>query len=214
MIGGLSQIAVADHYHNGKVSESTLNAMLDASKIGHLYLIQPATSEIGFCIDSKFKQVKGVFQDIRGGFTLESTGKDNCLALLTIRADSVSTSSSLVDHVIKSETFFDTEKYPEILFESTGFKWLSDTSGVMQGKLTLHGVTRAVTSSVTLIDPEGGDVGDSNTLHIKISTAVKRSDFDMESMPDMVSDKVRLCMRVQASKPDAAQTVMQTSIMH
>lgn len=210
----LSGTAAADHYHNGKIKQSALTAMLEASKIGHLYLVQPATSKIGFCIDSKFKHVEGEFEDIKGGFTMESTGNNNCRVLLTIRSDSVTTSSPLVDHVIKSDTFFDTKVYPEILFVGTGFEWLSETGGILRGNLTLHGVTRAVTSSVTLSDPEGGKVGGSDSLIIKISTTVNRSDFGMGSMPAMVSDKVMLCMRVQATKTDSSEATVLTLISH
>lgn len=188
-------------FRDGKVKQSVLAVMLEAAKIGNLYRIQPATSEVGFCIDSKFQQVKGSFKDIKGGIALESSAGNNGQALLTIKTASVSTSNSLVQNVIKSDTFFDVENHPEILFVSTGFEWKSVTNGVLRGDLTLHGVTKPVTFNVVLSDVKGNKVGNSDTILVKITTSIKRADFGMDSMAVMVSDTVKLCMSVQAKKP-------------
>jgi polyisoprenoid-binding protein YceI len=188
-------------FFNGKVKQHVVATMLKAAKIGNLYRIDPSTSEVGFCVDSKFKQVKGSFKEIKGGIALEPDAVNNGQALLAIDAESVSASSAMVENVIKSEAFFDVHNHPEILFVSTGFEWLSDTEGVLSGKLTLRGVTRAVKFKVTLSDIKGNKVGDSDAIQIKITTAIKRSDFGMASMTSVVSDKVSLCMNVQAKKP-------------
>ena len=206
LISGFSRIALADEickpFRDGKVKQSVLATMLDAAKVGHLYRIQPATSEVGFCIDSKFQQVKGNFKDIKGGIALEPGADNNGQALLAIRTDSVSTSSSLIQNVIKSKSFFDVEHYPEILFVSTGFEWKSKTKGVLRGNLTLHGVTKPVTFNVELSDVKGNRVNNSDIILVKITTAINRSDFGMDTMTSMVSDRVKLCMSVQAKKPN------------
>lgn len=186
---------------DGKVKQSVLTVMLEAAKVGHLYRIQPKTSEVGFCIESKFQQIKGSFKDIEGGIALEPSADNNGQALLTIRTNSVSTSSRVVEHTIKSETFFDVERYPEILFVSTGFEWKSETKGVLKGDLTLHGVTKPVTFNVLLSDVKGNKVGNSDIILVKITTSIKRADFGMDAMTLMVSDTVKLCMSVQAKKP-------------
>ena len=189
-------------FSNGKVKQHVVTTMLKAAKVGNLYRIDPSTSEVGFCVDSKFKLVKGNFKEIKGGIALEPNAVNNGQALLAIDAESVSTSSAMIENVIRSEAFFDVDNYPEILFVSTGFEWLSDTEGVLSGKLTLHGITKPVQFKVTLSDVKGNKVdGGSDAIQIKITTAIKRSDFGMADMTSMVSDKVRLCMNVQAKKP-------------
>ena len=203
LISGISTAAAAEPklcipFSDGKVKQSVLAVMLEAAKAGHLYRIQPATSEVGFCIDSKFQQIKGSFKDIKGGIALESSADNHGQALLAIKTASVSTSSNLVENVIKSETFFDVERSPEILFVSTGFEWQSETKGILKGNLTLHGITKQVTFNVVLSDVKGNKVGNSDIILVKITTAIKRSDFGMDTMAMMVSDTVKLCMSVQA----------------
>ncbi len=206
----LSTAAAADPklctpFRDGKVKQSVLAVMLKAAKAGQLYRIQPATSEVGFCIDSKFQQVKGSFRNIKGGIALESSADNNGQALLAIDTASVSTSNSVIENVIKSDTFFDVEKYPEILFVSTGFEWVSETEGILKGDLTLRGVTKAVTFNVVLSDIKGNKVGDSDIILVKITTAISRADFGMDSMAVMVSDTVKLCMSVQAKSQIAGR---------
>ena len=199
-----AKIAAADKFCtpflNGKVEQSVLDSMLHAAKNGYLYRVQPATSMVKFCVDSKFSHVEGRFKDFEGGIAMQSGAESRGQALLSIDADSVSTSNTLVEKVIKSGTFIDVGHYPEILFVSTGFEWLIGTAGIVKGNLTLHGVTRPVTFNVKLSDIRGNKVGDSDIILIKMSVPISRADFGMRKRKLLVSDSVKLCMSVQAKK--------------
>ena len=204
LISGFTEIAAAGRFCtpflDGKVKQSVLDAMLHAAKIGYLYRIQPATSEVKFCIDSKLSHVEGRFKDIEGGVAMQPGAENRGQALLSINVDSVSTSSSLVENAIKSGTFIDVEHYPEILFVSSGFKWSIGTAGVVKGSLTLHGVTRPVTLNVKLSDIKGGKVGNSDIILIKMTAPISRADFGMRKRRLLVSDSVMLCMSIQAKR--------------
>lgn len=205
LTGGLSKSAVADRFCTpflqGKVKQHVLDTMLDAALIGHLYRIQPATSRVGFCIDSKFKHVRGDFRDIEGGISMKPSADSYGQALLSINTDSISTSSPMIESVIKSKTFLDVAHYPEILFVSTGFEWLLGTAGVLEGNLTLHGVTKPVIFNVEVSDIKGNRVRKSSeNILIRITTNISRADFGMERMAFTVSDSVKLCMSVRAKK--------------
>ena len=45
-----------------------------------------------------------------------------------------------------------------------------------------------------------GELGDSNTILVKASTTVLRSEFGMHSMSPLISDKINLCMSVEAER--------------
>ncbi len=210
LVSGFANIAAADRFCtpflNGKVKQSVLDTMLHAAKKGYLYRVQSATSEVKFCIDSKFSHVEGRFKDIEGGIAMQSGIENRGQALLSIDVDSVSASNALVEKVIKSGTFIDVEHYPEILFVSTGFEWLIGTSGVVKGNLTLHGVTRPVTFNVKLSDVKGSKVGNSDTILIKMTVPISRADFGMTKRKLLVSDSVKLCMNVQAKRTNLSCT--------
>jgi len=215
-ISGLSHSHAADGnesdlcspFMDGKVEPSLIATMLDAAQDGNLYRIDDDTSRVGFCVSSKFNEVKGDFHDVRGGLTLSATTatSGDGQALLVINTASLDTKGSMIEHLIKSERFFDVEKYPEILFVSRGFEWTGQDTATIVGDLTVHGVTRAVVFDVTLTpvkDTSGlEDISGklSNRMLIKATTTIHRSQFGMDNMSKVVSNSVDLCMSVEVQR--------------
>lgn len=215
-ISGLSLSHAADSnegdlcspFMDGKVEPSLIAAMLDAAQDGNLYRIDDDTSRVGFCVSSKFNEVKGDFHDVRGGLTLSTTTatSGDGQALLVINTASLDTKGSMIEHLIKSERFFDVEKYPEILFVSRGFEWTGQDTATIVGDLTVHGVTRAVVFDVTLthvkdtsgLEKISGKL--SNRMLVKATTTIHRSQFGMDNMSKLVSDSVDLCMSVEVQR--------------
>ena len=184
---------------HGKVDLSRVEAMRAAAKGGHLYRIQPDTSRVGFCVDSQFSVVKAEFKDFQGGMTLwpDHPG-DKEQAMVLVKTASLDTDGSMIEYLLKSQRFFDVENYPEILFVSSDFKWTSDTTGIMKGDLTLHGVTRPVTFKVTLFPVKTGGEKPVGKVLVKAGTIIRRSDFGMDTLSRVVNDNVELCMSVEA----------------
>jgi polyisoprenoid-binding protein YceI len=185
----------------GKVDMSRVEAMRDAAKSGHLYRIQPGTSRVGFCVNSQFAKVRAEFKDFKGGLSLwpDDSGKKD-QAMVLVKTASLDTGGSMLEHLLKSERFFDVENFPEILFVSTGFTWTTDTAGILKGDLTLHGVTRPVAFKVTVLpvksNGESGEVA--GKVLVKAGAMIRRSDFGMDTLSRLVDDTVELCMSVEA----------------
>lgn len=201
---GLTGVAGAggfcEPFRQSKVPQYVLDTMINAATIGHFYRFQSATSQVGFSIDSTLKPIKGNFKKIEGGIAMESGAEHQGQALIAIETDSVSTLNPLVDSIIKSGAFLDADDYPQILFISTRFKWLTETTGFLKGKLTLHGVTKPVAFHVKLSDPTGNRVGKSNTALARITTSINLKNFGMDKMAFGVNETVNLTIRVQATK--------------
>lgn len=219
LVSGASTYAEDAEQHfsiplDGKAGHPMLATMLEASKVGCFYRIQPATSEVRFSIDSKFMHVDGKFTQFKGGIALNPVAGDNNQTLFVVKSNSVSTSNAIVEKVIKSELFFDVEHFPEMLFVSTGFSWLSETRGFLKGKLTIHGVTKAVTLNVELSDLKGHKVNNDETILVKIDTSISRSTFGMHSMTSMVSNRVKLGMTIHAEKCDSISEEQLVSMSH
>lgn len=190
-------------FENGKIEKSVLATLLNAAKNGHMYRVQSSTSQIRFCVDSKIKNVEGRFKDVRGGIALNQKQADSEQAVIVINTKSLETGSSLVKNVIKGEDFFNVEKYPEILFVSTGVEWTSPTKAVLKGKLTLHGVTKSVYFDVELTGAGGKSASNEENIMVRATTTIKRSDYGMDNFSGVVNDTVKLCMSVKAKKYSA-----------
>lgn len=198
---------LCEPFRDSKVDTSLLSTMLDAARDGYLYRIENETSQVGFCVSSKFSEVKGHFHKFSGGLALppaaSTDNSDRAAAMIVINTASLDTDGSLVEAMIKSNRFFDVEKYPEILFVSRGFKWTDQHTATINGDLTVHGVTRAVIFAVTLTPVKDASGRKTDRIIVKATTTIHRAQFDMDGMSKLVSDSVNLCMSVEVVRYEA-----------
>lgn len=192
-------------FKDGVVDGSVVSKMLAAANDGHLYRINPSSSKIGFCVDSPLGLIEGEFKEFTGGLTfLQENAATDELALVMVNTASLETDGPFIEGMLKGRKFFDVENYPEILFVSTGFKWVSRTEAVLLGELTMHGVTKAVGFHVELIeqpvDDEPGSLEQEQRILVKAMTRIRRSEFGLTALSPMVGDSVNLCMSVDAVK--------------
>jgi len=199
----MAETDVCAPFKDGVVDEYIVSKMLAAANDGHLYRINPDSSKVGFCVDSPIGLIKGEFKDFTGGLTfLQENASTNEQALVIVNTASLETKGPFIEGMLKGKKFFDVENFPEMLFVSTGFKWVSETEAILLGELTLHGVTKAVGFHVVLVDQPGDDE-DGQRILVKATTLIHRSEFGLTALSPMVSDSVNLCMSVDAIKYSA-----------
>lgn len=105
----------------------------------------PAHSKLAFSANHlTISQVEGHFKDFN--VTVSFTKEDLSDAKFTVNAKiaSIDTGVEARDNHLKSADFFDAEKYPELKFVSTSFKKVIGSEYILEGDLTLHGVTKKV----------------------------------------------------------------------
>ncbi|MBT8126907.1 MAG: YceI family protein [Gammaproteobacteria bacterium] len=191
-----AEVDVCAPFTDGVVDQSIVSTMLDAAGDGHLYRIETSSSKVGFCVESPVGLIEGEFKDFTGGLTFfqENVGDDEH-ALVMVKAASLETDGVLIENMLKGKKFFDVKNFPEILFVSTGFKWVSDTEAILKGDLTMHGVTKAVGFHVEMVEQPGEH---EQRIVVKATTLIHRSEFGLTALSPMVSDSVSLCMSVDA----------------
>lgn len=119
----------------------------------------------------------GRFNTFTGEFSYDDANPSANAISLEIDTKSVDTNHTKRDDHLRSADFLDVAKHPTATFKTTGYTG-SDDSGVMEGDLTLMGVTKSVKIDVKKIgagpDPWGGErVGFEGT------TIINRKDFGM-----------------------------------
>jgi polyisoprenoid-binding protein YceI len=191
-----SEKELCSAFENAEIDESLIAAMLRAAENDSFYRIKPNSSKMGFCVDGPLGMVTGNFQKFNGGLALEGSGSQT---LVSIDTSSLKSDGLLVEGLLKSDEFFDVNNFPDILFVSSGFEWLSDTRAVLNGELSMRGITKPVAFYVEITEV-GDELSDSGSILVKATTTVQRSEFGMDSLSSMVSDKVNLCMSVEAEK--------------
>ena len=192
-------------FRGGIVDPGIVKSMLLAADEGRLYRIHSARSSVGFCVDSAIGRVTAEFKGVQGGFALRhETWGDESQMLVMVDADTLAMDETFIKNMLKSEHFLDTYTFPKILFVSTGLHWFDNRHAILEGDLTMHGVTRPVKFDVTVsaVDSRqhGRSVrqGSDNRIVVTAKAFIQRSDFDMTSLSFLVSNTVELCMRVDA----------------
>ena len=191
---------VCSPFRDGKVDESLLTTMLSAADDGHLFRIQQQSSQVGFCVNSKLSRIEGIFREFKGGMALDSTENSTGQTVVLIKSNSLDTEGKIVENMIKGESFFDVEHYPEVLFVSSGFQWTGPDTAVLKGDLTLRGITKPVVFNVTLTSLDDHQVKDAERILVKATTTINRADFGMKKLTSLVNNSVDLCMSVEALK--------------
>jgi polyisoprenoid-binding protein YceI len=121
----------------------------------------------------------------------------------TIQAASIDTNNDGRDAHVRGEDFLDVEKFPTITFTSTGVR-VEDGEFLIDGDLTIHGVTKPVTLTAELGGFGDGMAPGTKVLGISASTEVSRGDFGVGTgVPGaVVSDKIKIELDIEAGLQD------------
>lgn len=113
---------------------------------------------------------------------------------ITVDLVSIDTGIALRNEHLRSDMWFNTEKYPEAVFETTSVKHKSSDKYEVAGRLTIHGVTKTIKTECTVRYIKQNEatkramfMGD--VVNLKTSFKVKLADFGV-MIPDMAKGKV------------------------
>ena len=172
-----------------------------------IWNLDPTHSEVSFKVKHLvITTVTGYFRVFEGTIeTAEET--DFSTAKVSFSADvaSIDTNQADRDAHLKAPDFFDAESYPKITFVSTGMQQKSDDEFVLNGDLTIRGVTLPVSFNVDF----GGTVTDAFgnfKAGFEVNGKISRKAFGLtwsgvtEAGAVVVSDEVKLQASVQFAK--------------
>jgi polyisoprenoid-binding protein YceI len=181
---------------------------LNPVQAADVYTIDPSHTSILFSVShSGMSFTYGFFRQATGGYLIDKANPANCRFRMTIQADSLDTNHAERDKHLRNADFFNTQLFQTITFESTSCALAEtpDNSMVYQvtGNLTIHGVTREVTLPVRMLGEGKGPFGDRRSGFL-CQTEVKRSDFGMNKLLDLVGDAVAVTVSFEGTLKDPA----------
>lgn len=127
-----------------------------------LGLIVPAAAQTGWTLDKSHSGIKfsvrhmvisdveGSFKDFDVTFKAEKDDFTDAVIEATIQTASIDTDNERRDAHLKSDDFFNAEKYPTITFKSSKFEKTGATTYKIHGDLTIRDVTKPVTFDAVL----------------------------------------------------------------
>jgi polyisoprenoid-binding protein YceI len=170
------------------------------------WAIDPMHSEIQFKVKHLvISNVTGSFQKFDGKIETENEDFSDAKVSFSADIDSIFTGNEQRDGHLKSGDFFDAAQFPQLTFESTSFKKVSDDEYALEGNLTLKGTTKPVKLDVTY----GGTMKDLygyTKAGFEIKGKISRKAYGLtwdavtEAGGAVVSDEIRLAFNVQVAK--------------
>ena len=119
---------------------------------------------------------------------------------IAIDARSVDTGYALFNEHLQGEDFFDTSRYPTITYQSTAVRFDGDKPVAVEGNLTIKGITRPVTLTLSSFQTMPHPILKKDALGANASARIKRSEFNAGKYVPNVSDDVTLSIAVEALK--------------
>lgn len=163
--------------------------------------IDPNHSTVGFKIRHIFTKVPGTFNEFSGIIEYDPAKPEAGSVKVEIDPASIDTRVEHRDADLRSDHFFDVEKFPTLTFESTKVAKTGDNELRVDGNLTMHGVTKPITLAVTILGSDATAVG------FEATAVLDRKDFGivwnrtLDNGGMLLGDDVEIAITIEAKPP-------------
>lgn len=170
-----------------------------------VWQIDPSHSSVSFTVRHMFTKTRGRFTGFSGTIETEGDSFTNGSVAVDIQADSIDTNDAQRDGHLRTNDFFGSDENPQISFRSTSIVPRGGNEFLVNGDLTIRGVTRPVSLNA---EYEGGGKTPFGTEAASWSaeTEIDRKDFDvtwnapLEAGGFLLGDTVKIQLDVEAVK--------------
>ena len=139
------------------------------------------------------------FNKTTGKIVLDREAKTGSVDVV-IDTKSVDTGFDVFNGHIQGEDFLSTEKYPTATFKSTKVRFEGDKPVAVEGDLTIKGVTKPVTLTLTSFILQPHPMLKKDAIGANATTRISRTEFNAGKYAPNVGDEVTIDLAVEAIK--------------
>lgn len=185
-----------------KTSSVILALAIAATSIGqNTYTMDKDHSKLSFSARHLgVSHVEGNFLNFNAQLKSQKEDFTDAIVEMTAETKSINTDVELRDRDLRKPAWLDATKNPTITFKNTSFKKTSEKNYIMEGKITIKGITKPISFDVTY----NGKTQNSKTLKYVVGFTVNgklnRSDFGVgtdTSLDSFVSDEIQVKSNVE-----------------
>ncbi len=152
--------------------------------------------------------VSGRFSNAKGKVTYDEKNLAKSSIEATLDIATVNTNDAKRDAHLKTADFFDAEKYPTMTFKSTKF-YKQGSTLMIDGTLSLHGVTKPVTLTVEELSGEVKHPAGTIVRGAVAKTRINRKDFGLtynkvlDTGGVMIGEEIAITLEIELSRKPA-----------
>jgi len=141
---------------------------------------------------------RGFFTSVQGRVVLDREAKKGSIDVV-ISTGSVTTSSRILNDVLKRGDYFNAEKFPAMHYVSNDLVFEGDVPVAANGELTLLAVTKPVPIKIADFHCGTHPLFRRAACSAEVTAALRRSEFGMTGgLPSDAGDEVRIVIPVEA----------------
>jgi polyisoprenoid-binding protein YceI len=157
------------------------------------YKVESYHTQVGFSLSHfGFTSYTGLFSGATGSLRLDPANPGSSKLEVTIPVESILTTVPKLTDELKGDKWFDAAKFPQATFTSTSVAVGANGDAVIEGKLTLHGVTKPIVLHAHLMGAGVNPIDKAYTVGFQASGTLKRSDFGVSLYAPALGDEVQL----------------------
>ncbi|MBC7863059.1 MAG: YceI family protein [Bacteroidia bacterium] len=171
--------------------------------------VDASHSKLGFSVTHMMvSETEGKFKIYEGKVSSATeTDFTNATIEFSVDVNSINTDDEKRDGHLKSDDFFNAEKFPKMTFKSTSMK-AGKVKGtyVLEGNLTIRDVTKKVSLTVTTSGKSVKDPYGMTRMGFKVNGSISRKDFGLkwnailEAGGVAVSEMVKIDCNIEVTK--------------
>ncbi len=170
-----------------------------------LFRIRQEDSHFGFSINKwgVFKE-EGRFRDFDGSVEFDPKNPAATKVDVVINASSIDSRNEGRDRALRSEEFFHVTRYPNLRFKSTSVTPKDKSTLLVEGDLTIKGVTKRISVPVTIsgVNHIGGELG--TLVGFEAEFVINRADFRVGESWALIDKEARIHLLIGASSRSTA----------
>jgi polyisoprenoid-binding protein YceI len=166
------------------------------------WALDPTHTEIGFTVRHIMSKVRGKFETFEGTLVTADDVTDSRVDV-SVDLNSINTGTVDRDNHLRSSDFFEVENHPTMTFASTGVVEKAPGELVVQGDLTIKGVTKPLELAVEVLG-EGGDPWGGTRVGVEATGLISRKEFGidfnipLEGGKVVIGDKISIVINAEA----------------
>ena len=146
-------------------------------------------------------ETEGNFKSFDGTLVSKNDDFTDAVVTFTVDVNTINTDNDMRDKHLKSDDFFNAEKYPQMKFKSTSFKKVSGNKYVLEGELTIRDVTKKVKFDVVYKGIQKDPYGNTKA-GFKATGSLKRMEYGLKwntltEAGAVVSDEVDMVINLE-----------------
>ena len=170
------------------------------------YALDQTVSQVGFIYVLNGAEQKGTMPVSQADLVIDPENLSDAKVDVQVSVEKARTGLIFATDALKAPSVLDAGQFPTIRFVATAIHLGADgrlSNGArIDGDITIRGVTRPASFEASLFRMQGSAPDDLSTLTIRLTGAVRRSDFGASGYADLVGDVVQLDIvaRIQAQR--------------